>query len=139
MREIDYIVLHATATRPNASVDAIKKYWKESLGWKDPGYHYIIDEQGRRHILSSITKPTNGVKGYNHNSIHISYIGGISPTGEPLDTRTRAQKVETEKLLRELLEVLSCPPEILGHRDFPGVKKACPSFDVKKWLKEICL
>jgi N-acetylmuramoyl-L-alanine amidase len=26
--------------------------------------------------------------------------------------------------------------EILGHRDFPGVAKACPSFDVKSWLKD---
>jgi hypothetical protein len=24
--------------------------------------------------------------------------------------------------------------EVLGHRDFPSVKKECPSFDVKKWL-----
>jgi N-acetylmuramoyl-L-alanine amidase len=25
--------------------------------------------------------------------------------------------------------------EVLGHRDFPNVHKACPSFDVKDWLK----
>ena len=24
--------------------------------------------------------------------------------------------------------------QVLGHRDFPGVAKACPSFDVKTWL-----
>jgi N-acetylmuramoyl-L-alanine amidase len=23
---------------------------------------------------------------------------------------------------------------VLGHRDFPNVAKACPSFDVKTWL-----
>jgi hypothetical protein len=23
---------------------------------------------------------------------------------------------------------------ILGHRDFPGVTKRCPSFDVREWL-----
>jgi N-acetylmuramoyl-L-alanine amidase len=137
MRDIDYIVLHCTATLPNASVDAIKKYWREVLGWKDPGYHYIIDAQGRRHILSSITQPTNGVRGYNARSIHIAYIGGISPTGEPKDTRNRAQKNETEKLIRELLEILPCRPDILGHRDFPGVRKSCPSFSVQEWLTEI--
>ena len=26
---------------------------------------------------------------------------------------------------------------ILGHRDLPGVKKECPCFDTKAWLKEI--
>jgi N-acetylmuramoyl-L-alanine amidase len=24
--------------------------------------------------------------------------------------------------------------KVFGHRDFPGVKKACPSFDVRQWL-----
>ena len=27
--------------------------------------------------------------------------------------------------------------KIVGHRDLPGVNKACPSFDVAKWLKSI--
>ena len=27
--------------------------------------------------------------------------------------------------------------EILGHRDLPWVRKSCPCFDVKEWLKEI--
>jgi len=28
---------------------------------------------------------------------------------------------------------------IVGHRDLPGVAKACPCFDVKRWLREIKL
>ena len=27
--------------------------------------------------------------------------------------------------------------KIVGHRDLPGVNKACPSFDVAGWLKSI--
>ena len=27
--------------------------------------------------------------------------------------------------------------KIVGHRDLPGVRKACPSFDVAAWLKSI--
>ena len=27
--------------------------------------------------------------------------------------------------------------EILGHRDLPWVRKSCPCFNVKEWLKEI--
>ena len=151
MRIINRIVLHCTATLPNARVEDIKAYWREQLGWDDPGYHYIIDARGRRHILQNINKPTNGVRGYNSDSIHISYIGGISPTGEAKDTRTQAQKCETEKLLRELLEILPCRPDIVGHRDLsPDLDgdgeveahewlKQCPSFEVKTWLKEIKL
>ena len=139
MRDIDYIVLHCTATSPAATVESIKRYWRESLKWKSPGYHYIIDPKGKRHVLESILKPTNGVRGYNDRSIHVSYIGGIDSNGKAKDTRTAAQKRETECLLRELLEILPCRPDILGHRDFPGVNKDCPSFDVQKWLKEIGL
>ena len=139
MRDIDYIVLHCTATPQTATVESIRRYWRENLKWKSPGYHYIIDTNGKRHILETILKPTNGVRGYNDRSIHISYIGGIDSKGKAKDTRTPAQKQETECLLRELLETLPCRPDILGHRDFPGVAKDCPSFDVQKWLKEIGL
>ena len=29
--------------------------------------------------------------------------------------------------------------EVLGHRDFPDVKKDCPCFDVKEWYKQMNL
>lgn len=139
MRDIDYIVLHCTATPQNTSVESIKRYWRENLGWKSPGYHYIVDAAGVRHNLEAIQKPTNGVKGYNSASIHISYIGGIDANGKGKDTRTEAQKKEMECIILELLELLPCRPDILGHKDFPRVAKECPSFDVQKWLKEINL
>jgi N-acetylmuramoyl-L-alanine amidase len=28
---------------------------------------------------------------------------------------------------------------VLGHKDFPNVAKACPSFEVDEWLKSIGL
>jgi flavin-dependent dehydrogenase len=56
--------------------------------------------------------------------------------GKPADTRTPAQKASLEDLLYSL--VLDYPDaEILGHRDLPWVRKSCPCFDVKEWLKEI--
>jgi len=27
--------------------------------------------------------------------------------------------------------------KILGHRDLPGVRKACPCFDVRKWWERL--
>ncbi|WP_437182110.1 hypothetical protein [Segatella copri] len=45
-------------------------------------------------------------------------------------------RILTEDLLYSL--VLDYPDaEILGHRDLPWVRKSCPCFDVKEWLKEI--
>lgn len=136
MRQINNLVLHCTATGTDATVSAIKNYWKEHLGWNNPGYHYIIGRNGYRHILLDVNEIANGVAGHNEDSIHISYIGGIDEYGRAFDNRTRDQIQEQETLLRELLMILkeyqNKKPCILGHRDFEGVKKACPSFDARK-------
>lgn len=136
MRGINFIVLHCTATPPTAKVEAIQSYWRNALRWKSPGYHYIIKADGTVQQLAQESAITNGVENHNRNSIHISYIGGIDRRGIPLDTRTPEQKATMERLVRELQQRYP-GASILGHRDFPGVAKACPSFDVKTWLKEI--
>ena len=132
MRTIKYIAIHCTATPQSATIDSIRNYWKNVLKWKQPGYHYIVKPDGSVVNLLDIDKISNGVKGYNHETINISYIGGIDEaSGNPKDTRTDAQKVAIKNLLIQLRA--KCPHAIIqGHRDFPNVKKACPSFDAKK-------
>jgi N-acetylmuramoyl-L-alanine amidase len=135
-RDIQFIVVHCTATPQSATVDSIKKYWSETLKWKSPGYHKIIDTNGNITTLATDDKICNGVAGYNSISLHVSYIGGIDKKGKGLDTRTEAQK-------RALLEVIygwkkTYPNAVIqGHKDFKGVVKACPSFDAKTEYKDI--
>jgi N-acetylmuramoyl-L-alanine amidase len=138
MRAIKYIVLHCTASSQSATKEAIQRYWRETLGWQNPGYHYLIAANGDCFQLQHTDKIANGVAGYNSNSIHISYIGGIDRQGKPLDNRTPEQLKQMETMVRQLKNRFP-QAEILGHRDFPEVKKACPSFDVKTWLKTINL
>ena len=122
MREIKYIVIHCTATQPNTKKEAILSYWKNTLKWKTVGYHRLID--------------ANGVKGYNSNSIHFSYIGGIDESGRPKDTRTLKQKESLLYLVKQAKKQF--PNAIVqGHKDFKGVVKACPSFDAKNEYKAI--
>lgn len=125
------MVVHCTATQPSAKIEDIKAYWKNSLKWKNPGYHYIIKAEGEIVALLPIDQISNGVAGYNSVSINISYIGGIDKQGKPKDTRTPEQKASILKLLRDL-RVMFPNAKIQGHRDFPKVAKACPSFDAKK-------
>lgn len=134
MRTIKHIVLHCTATPQNATVEGIQKYWKNTLGWKSPGYHYIIKPDGTIVNLLPIDQVSNGVAGHNHDSINISYIGGVDAKGQPLDNRTMEQKASQIQLITDLKKKFP-KADVLGHRDFPGVKKACPSFDVKQWLE----
>ena len=131
MRDIKYIVLHCTATSKDTKVENIVKYWKERLGWKNVGYHFIIEDDGQVTQLQPLSKPSNGVKGYNSNSIHVSYIGG-----KDFDDRSVEQRAAQEGIIKALHAVYP-DAEILGHCDFPNVSKSCPRFDVKQWLKEI--
>jgi N-acetylmuramoyl-L-alanine amidase len=134
LRNIKYIVIHCTATQPIASIESIKKYWKEVKGWGDtPGYHYIIKSDGEVVKLLDESKNSYGVYAHNSECISISYIGGIDKEGKPKDTRSRAQEHAMFDLIVTLTEKYK-NAHVLGHRDFPDVKKACPCFDVKKWL-----
>ena len=133
-RNVKYIVIHCTATPPETSIESIKKYWKEVKGWKDvPGYHYIIKPNGEIVKLLDESKNSYGVYAHNNECISISYIGGVDKTGKAKDTRTRKQETA---MFNKIIELSNRYPQasIVGHRDFPEVKKACPCFDVKTWL-----
>ena len=134
MRTINNIVIHCTATSQKATVSSICKYWNEQLGWRSPGYHFLIEANGTIHNLQPIDKASNGVKGHNADSIHISYIGGIDDKGNAIDNRTAEQRKSMLKIVKEMQKLFP-KAKIKGHRDFPNVKKACPCFDVKIWLK----
>lgn len=134
IRKIKYIVIHCTATQPTATIESIKRYWKEVKGWGDtPGYHYIIKPDGDVIKLLDESKNSYGVYAHNSECISISYIGGIDKDGKPKDTRTRAQENAMFDLIVSLTEKYK-DAKAVGHRDFPNVAKACPCFDVKTWL-----
>jgi N-acetylmuramoyl-L-alanine amidase len=124
MRDIKYIAVHCTATSQNVKVETILKNWK-AKGWKRPGYHYLIDKDGVIHNLHPEEQYSNGVKGYNMQTINVCYIGGLK-----VDDRTDAQKAIMLGLLKHLKG--KYPNALIqGHRDF-GVNKACPRFNAKE-------
>lgn len=136
LRNIKYIVVHCTATPQSTTLESIKRYWKEKRGWGDtPGYHYLIQRHGNIVQLLDESKNSNGVYAHNSNCINLAYIGGIDKDGKPHENLSDAQEHAMFDLIVSLTEKYP-QAVVLGHRDFAGVKKACPSFDVKKWLSE---
>lgn len=139
MRDINIIFVHCTAGNQRQKITDLLAEFRMK-GWKNPGYHYVVDADGVTHQLLSVEKVSNGVRGFNAHSINVAYLGGVDAKGRPVDNRTEAQKIE----LRELLQVLHKQfPEakIMGHRDIsPDVNhngkvdpkeriKECPCFD----------
>ena len=136
MRFIKYIAVHCTATSQQTSISAIQSYWRTQLGWKMPGYHFIIQPDGKVVTLLPIDQVSNGVKGFNSETINVSYIGGVDAGNKPKDNRTSQQKASLLTLLKDLKTKF--PKAIIqGHRDFPGVVKACPSFNAKQEYKNL--
>lgn len=151
MGKIKRIVVHCTGEPAN--VKRNKEYYHglffDINRWRHYGYHAIVYQDGRWERLQPWPKPTadggtitndtlaNGAQGYNWDSMHVAYVGGVDPvTKKPTDTRTPEQK----KTLRAIIAVWEVDYKIdlvVGHRDLPHVKKACPCFDAIKEYKHV--
>jgi N-acetylmuramoyl-L-alanine amidase len=126
-RRITHLVVHCTATQPEATITSIQNYWRNSLGWKSPGYHIILPTNGFTSLLD-FNGVSNGASGYNQIGVHISYIGGIDKLGKAKDTRTEMQTRLINAFIEEMK--LRIPNiKVLGHNEIAN--KACPSFKVK--------
>lgn len=132
MRKINLIVIHCSATKlsQNFTPESLEACHK-AKGYKCCGYHWYITKDGQLHAMRNEEMVGAHARRYNAHSIGICYEGGLNENGEAEDTRTPAQKATLVLLLRSLRYDYP-DAQILGHRDLPWVKKACPCFDVKK-------
>ena len=129
MRTITEIILHCTATRPdaNCTVESIRRYHR-SLGWHDIGYHYVIYPDGSVHSGRPVEEGGAHCPGHNAQSIGIVYADG-----HPADTRTEAQCLALLQLVQDLMEEHPIT-SIHGHNEYAN--RACPCFNVPQWLIE---
>lgn len=144
MREIKYIAVHCTAgNQVQKARDVVYFHTgpatKGCKGWSAPGYHYIVEADGTVVPTWPEEKISNGVKGYNAVTINVCWTGGVDLSRHghpPVDNRTAAQRAALRILVANLHRRYP-GAVILGHRDFPGVHKACPCFDVKSEYKDL--
>lgn len=132
MLPIKYLTIHCAATPEGRDVKAkeIEKWDIAKFGQKS--YHIIVELDGS--IVQSLKDNQLGAHVGKHNTgnIGICYVGGMDKDMKRAkDTRTAAQKSALRTLVATYRDRY---PGIIvrGHRDWPGVKKDCPSFDVQK-------
>lgn len=147
MRGIKRIFVHCTAGSQRQTVTDLQAEFKRK-GWKNPGYHYVIQADGTVKQLLGEQFVSNGVKGYNSTSVNVAYMGGIDADGKAVDNRTDAQKASLLTLLKELKGRYP-KAEILGHRDISpdtngnGIVdpweriKECPCFNARDEYKDL--
>lgn len=144
MKQNNRLVIHCAATKrgQNFTANDIRR-WHKKRGWSDIGYNYVICRDGVLELGRDLDGDGNvdeeigaHARGYNRDSIAVCLVGGVGITGKPKNNFTKKQFLTLQNLVRE--KQRQYPGiEVLGHRDLPNVKKACPSFDVKDWLKSI--
>ena len=144
MRIINEIIVHCSDTKPSMNIGVAKiREWHKARGWKDVGYNYVICRDGA--IEGGRDLDGDGdyeeeigshALGHNANSIGICLVGGMGEDGRPDANFTFHQYIALSSLLKSLLERYK-GAEVLGHRDIPGVSKACPCFDVKSFIGEV--
>jgi len=132
----DYLVVHCSATPPHMDIgrDEIDS-WHRERGFSRIGYHYVIRRTGEIEAGRQGGSPGAHVKGYNAHALGICLVGGTDSDGEPEDNFNFLQMDALWGLLRGLKQAYP-EAEILGHRDFPDVHKACPSFSVRTWMAQ---
>lgn len=130
---VKYVTIHCAATPEGRDVKAKTISDWDIAKFGQVSYHHVIELDGT--VVRTLPDDTKGahVGGANTGNIGICYVGGCDKRMNPKDTRTEAQKVA----LRQLVDTYKTKypgVTVRGHRDWPNVKKACPSFDVKTGL-----
>lgn len=126
-----YIVLHHSAGTDGITrdYDAIKKYHIEHNGWRDIGYHWVIERVNG--VLTAIPGRPEGddgahCPGRNRDGIGVCIVGNFMDAPPDEETYRFIAKVCRDIKTRHPIK------EIGGHRDYYAT--ACPGtkFDVEK-------
>ena len=142
MRIIRTIFVHCLATQPTgwfAELPNDEKLreverWHKKRGFRAIGYHYLILLDGSVEAGRPVAEVGAGVSGHNADSIHVALEGGFgsSATDAPEEHFTRPQLTSLRRLI-ERLRAEHPISKVRGHNEV--APKACPGFNVSKFLK----
>ena len=132
---VKFLTIHCAATPEGRHVTADQITAWDKVKFGQTSYHWVVELDGKRVRTLRDDQKGAHVGGANSGNIGICYIGGVDKAMNAKDTRTDAQKASLLTLIRTY-KARYPGITIRGHRDWPGVKKACPSFSVADWLAE---
>jgi len=120
MRRIDTIFVHHSASpKATTTVEDIR-HWHLERGWKDIGYHFIIENDGTVQFGRPEAEIGSHTKGQNRFSIGICVVGNtnVEPPSPP--------QIQSLKVLcQSLFEKYNLTwKSVYGHKDFGQTE--CP-------------
>lgn len=136
------VIIHCSATTPDWMARAtlaekraeIRRWHMMDKGWKDIGYHWLIDRDGKMTPGRLETVIGAHVEGHNAGTIGICLIGGhgSAATDHIRDHFTGSQVVSLRHLLQGI-GMRTAITKVTGHNEYAA--KACPGFNAAKWFK----
>ncbi len=134
----EYIIIHHSATA-QGDVETFRRAHK-AKGWRDIGYHYVINngtyqpdgliETGRTEAEDGAHCNTNGM---NRKSIGICLVGNFD-----IDKPTPAQMEALERLCRDIIERHKIPvSKVLGHGEVTATNCPGKNFDMVAFRKRL--
>lgn len=113
--------------------------WHIQQDYRDIGYHFVIRRDGTVEDGRPVDQAGAHARGVNDRSVGICLVGGVDATKQ-MNPENNFTPEQFDALRALLIRLKSIYPkaEVIGHRDVPGTRKACPSFDMKSLWKEWC-
>ena len=132
------VILHCADTRPDwmngrplsEKVAEIRRWHVQQRGWRDIGYHWVIDRDGK--VASGRREAEIGahVEGHNRGTIGICLLGGFGASADDPFAKnfTAAQAAAAKRLIAEI-KGRTVILKVSGHNDYAA--KECPGFKVR--------
>ena len=147
MTRVDFLAIHCSATPAGGKHETIGvndiRRWHRERGFRDVGYHFVIKRDGTVENGRPTDQPGAHEPRINSRSIAVCLVGGAPPAGSEAARKGLGENNFTDAQFEALKRVLTDlrrkypKAEVIGHRDVPGVQKACPSFDCRAWWKAV--
>lgn len=135
------IILHCADTRPDwlagrslaEKVAEIRRWHVQERGWRDIGYHWVIDRDGAVAPGRRETEIGAHVEGHNRGTIGICLLGGFgAKADDPFEKNFTAAQAATVRRLVGEIKGRTAIRNVSGHNDYAA--KACPGFRVGTFL-----
>ena len=130
-RPINLLVIHHSASPRMTSLQQIQQ-WHRNKGWREIGYHFVIDGSGQLQKGRPVKEAGAHAMGHNTHSLGICVTGNNTKREDRWSDYQKDALVSFVKGFRVFFPVA----EIVGHRDLHGSKTLCPGLDVCALLKE---
>jgi N-acetyl-anhydromuramyl-L-alanine amidase AmpD len=131
------IILHCADTRPDwmagrliaEKVAEIRRWHVQERGWRDIGYHWVIDRDGAVAPGRRETEIGAHVEGHNRGTIGVCLLGGYGAKADnPFEKNFTSEQASAVKQLIAEIKGRMEIQQVSGHNDY--AVKACPGFSV---------